>query len=351
MVTTATRNDCQIARAQSRADEDVDEKLAAHTTIALRQEAPMPAMSIEQALRRYRVFVEFYKRLLKPDVDYGAVPGATRPTLLKPGAEKLGTFFGLVPSFQVIGRAEDWTGAEHGGEPLFYYWYRCRLYRAGELVAEADGSCNSLETQYRWRWSDAAKPDDETVARMQADHTGRFASREGVWVWQQRRPNREPASLVNTVQKVAQKRALIAATLIGVNASEFFAHELDDTGAGQPVGVEKELGWRAAPDGPHQDHDDTGASEWGELPTDVEADPEQDYEGEVLRIQSIAHFNNWMAKHKPQIEAMPAGTRKEALKALCNEKHAMLKYRLRSGAPSQITDEDKAALYGETCRE
>ena len=40
--------------------------------------------------------------------------------------------------------------------------------------------------------------------------------------------NENPADLVNTIQKMAQKRALVAATLIAVNASEFFTQDMED---------------------------------------------------------------------------------------------------------------------------
>jgi hypothetical protein len=40
--------------------------------------------------------------------------------------------------------------------------------------------------------------------------------------------NPDIADQVNTIQKMAQKRALIAATLLAVNASEFFSQDLED---------------------------------------------------------------------------------------------------------------------------
>src|SRR5919199_5813229 len=111
----------------------------------------MPAMSIELAVERYNAVTEFVGRVLRKDVDYGVIPGTDKLTLLKPGAEKLPTFFGLSTRFRLIERIEDWTGEEHGGEPFFYYLYRCQLFRGDLLVAEADGSCNSRETKYRYR--------------------------------------------------------------------------------------------------------------------------------------------------------------------------------------------------------
>ena len=40
--------------------------------------------------------------------------------------------------------------------------------------------------------------------------------------------NPEIADQVNTIRKMAQKRALIAATLLAVNASEFFTQDVED---------------------------------------------------------------------------------------------------------------------------
>ena len=42
-------------------------------------------------------------------------------------------------------------------------------------------------------------------------------------------PNPDAADVVNTIQKMAQKRALVAATLIATSASEFFTQDVEDT--------------------------------------------------------------------------------------------------------------------------
>ena len=41
-------------------------------------------------------------------------------------------------------------------------------------------------------------------------------------------PNPDVADVVNTIQKMAQKRALVAATLIATSASEFFTQDIED---------------------------------------------------------------------------------------------------------------------------
>jgi hypothetical protein len=213
----------------------------------------MPAMSIELAVERYNTITEFVSRVLRRDVDYGMIPGTDKLTLLKPGAEKLTTFFGLSTRFQLIERIEDWTGEDHNGEPFFYYLYRCQLFRGDLLVAEADGSCNSRETKYRYREAQRVCPDCKQAAiikgkeeygggwlcfRKKGGCGAKFMTGDPVIESQQtgRVPNAEIADQVNTIQKMGQKRSLIAATLLAVNASEFFTQDIEDfTGTTAPV--------------------------------------------------------------------------------------------------------------------
>jgi hypothetical protein len=205
----------------------------------------MPAMSIELAVERYNTITEFVSRVLRRDVDYGIIPGSEKLTLLKPGAEKLTTFFGLSTRFQLIERIEDWTGDDYHGEPFFYYLYRCQLFRGDLLIAEADGSCNSREQKYRWRDQQRTCPECKQAAIIKGKEeygggwlcfkkkggcgakfsTGDTAI-EGQTVG--RVPNPEIADQVNTIQKMGQKRSLVAATLMAVNASEFFTQDMED---------------------------------------------------------------------------------------------------------------------------
>jgi hypothetical protein len=205
----------------------------------------MPAMSIELAVERYNTITEFVSRVLRRDVDYGAIPGTDKLTLLKPGAEKLTTFFGLSTRFQLIERIEDWTGNDYQGEPFFYYLYRCQLFRGDLLIAEADGSCNSREQKYRWREQQRSCPEcrQAAIIKGKEEYGGgwlcfkkkggcgaKFGSGDPAIEGQTvgRIPNPEIADQVNTIQKMGQKRALVAATLMAVNASEFFTQDMED---------------------------------------------------------------------------------------------------------------------------
>jgi hypothetical protein len=213
--------------------------------VAVERARFMPAMSIESAVERYNAVTEFVSRVLRKDVDYGVIPGTEKRTLLKPGAEKLTTFFGLSTRFELLERIEDWTGERHGGEPFFYYLYRCRLFRGDVAIAEGDASCNSREAKYRWREAQRACPacGQAAIIKGKEDFGG------GWLCWKKRGGcgakypdgdrtiesqqtgrvfNPDIADQVNTIQKMAQKRSLVGAVLLAVNASEFFTQDVED---------------------------------------------------------------------------------------------------------------------------
>lgn len=127
------------------------EQSAETSLMPIEHESFMPALSVRQAVDRFNHVVEFVRTVMREGVDYGVIPGTDKPTLLKPGAEKLCTLFGLTSRFEIIRSAEDWTGADHNGEPFFFYLYRCRLHRGDMIIAEGDGSANSWEQKYRYR--------------------------------------------------------------------------------------------------------------------------------------------------------------------------------------------------------
>lgn len=180
-----------------------------------------PATAIQQAKAVYSVVATLRKDLLQRGVDYGIIPGTDKPTLLKPGAERLCSALGLAPVFETLDKVERWDIEQ----PLFHYSITCRLVHieSGRTVATGSGSCNSMETKYRWRWLF-----DNQVRDQGISSEGLTTRRTKTGKLQYRVPNDEVFNLVNTIQKMACKRALIAAVLIGANASEFFTQDIED---------------------------------------------------------------------------------------------------------------------------
>ena len=202
----------------------------------------MPVMDIEQALRRRDAIVQAMQQLMKEGVDYGKIPGTDKPALLQPGADKLCNLFGLTLKYNFLEKAEDWSGEQHGGEPFFYYQVGVDVYRDDFLIGEGVGSCNSRESKYRWRKAERTCP--------QCGKANIRKSREGGWYcWRKtdgcgsvfndgdpaiesqetgRKANPDVADAVNTILKMAYKRAKISGTINATSASEFFTQDIED---------------------------------------------------------------------------------------------------------------------------
>jgi hypothetical protein len=226
-------------------------KMANELVVSSAAEAYMPVLNVQAAVYRQTAIVDYVKSAFVKDKDYGVIPGVSKPSLFKPGAEKLLTFFGLAAQFVEVEAVEDWTGADHGGEPFFLYRYRCDMYRNGTLLGSGIGSCNSWESKYRYRNAERVCPECGKATLMKSKYPPRnnpnatpgwycndkkggcganFDANDRSITEQKpgRVPNPDPADVVNTIDKMAQKRALVAGCLITVNASDYFTQDVED---------------------------------------------------------------------------------------------------------------------------
>lgn len=215
--------------------------------LATISQSVMPVIDIETAVSRQKAVAEFVAQCLVEGIDFGTVPGAgDRMILLKPGAEKLTTLFGLQAILDLVDATEDWSGDQHGGEPFFNYRYSASLYRGDLIVAKTEGSANNWESKYRFRYAEPRCPECGAEAIIK----GRPEYNNGIpeWLCYAKKggcgakfaindsrigkggliKNPNPQDIVNTLQKMAQKRALIGSVLVAVNASDYFTQDLDD---------------------------------------------------------------------------------------------------------------------------
>lgn len=228
----------------------------------------MPVMTVAAAIERRQMIVEAIENLLVEGIegDYGVIPGTKKKTLLQPGAQKLDNLFGLVPTFEIAEKVLDWTGADHAGEPFFYFEIRAKLWRGEHLMGEGVGSCNSWESKYRYRTSERVCPSCGAAnIRKSTKEPGwycwaktggcgaKFPAGDAAIEKQEtgRKPNPDIHDVVNTVMKIAVKRAHVAGTINATNASEFFTQDVEDqvqTPAEQPAESSGKAERRAARD-------------------------------------------------------------------------------------------------------
>lgn len=213
----------------------------------------LPVMNLESIRQREEV-LQAIRGLLLEGQDYGTIPGTPKPALYQPGAQKVCTWFGYAPAFEVLpGSIEDWGGEAHG-YPLFYYHVRCDLYtQDGVRVGQGNGSCNSWEKKYRYRSGERAcpqcgKPGTIIKGNPQYERDASYLER-GAWLCFARKggcgakfygddpaitkqdtgrvDNPDFADSVNTIRKMADKRAMIAAVLNTTGLSQFFTQDED----------------------------------------------------------------------------------------------------------------------------
>lgn len=190
--------------------------------IAIREESRLPDLAtVEQELKAIRNFQAKVKALLTPIHDFGTIPGTDKPTLLKPGAEKIVKICLCVPRYEIIEAREDY---EKG---FFAYTYKCIIRKLGTntVVDEGIGHCNSLETKYRWRWvyeNEIPKAYDKNDFPSKSS-----VSKKGNKYTLYRIPNDEPYTIVNTIMKMAKKRALVDAALSLGSLSDIFTQDLE----------------------------------------------------------------------------------------------------------------------------
>jgi hypothetical protein len=204
---------------------------------------PTMVSDIASAKARLRELQEFVREVMVEGEDYGTIPGTEKPALYKPGAEKLCEIYGLIQCPTVVNRIEDWDA------PHFHYEVRCDLVskRTGRIIGSGFGSCNSYESRYRWRMAERTCPicHRETIIRGKEEYGGgwlcfrkkggcgaKFQDGEPEILNQMvgRVPNEDVCTLVNTLLKMAKKRALVDAVLSVTRSSGLFTQDVEDLG-------------------------------------------------------------------------------------------------------------------------
>ena len=142
---------------------------------------------------------KFISGSLVVDSDYGIIPGVKSPSLYKPGAEKLCKIFQL--GSRIVKSEKDIQLDKNFA--MFTYTVEVFHLPTGKAIAQCEASCNSQEKKYREKAG--------YVDGKKAGVEPQLAS-----------------DLLNTLQKMAQKRAYVGATIIATGASDFFTQDVED---------------------------------------------------------------------------------------------------------------------------
>jgi hypothetical protein len=230
----------------------------------------IPAQQVQRLKAQLETVKVIRREVLAENIDFGVIPGTNKPTLLKPGAEKILNVLRLRPHYDALDKE---LNMESG---FILYRYRCVVSEVdtGLEIGESIGSCNSFEKKYRYRWMpehDVPSHLDKStlVSRTSAveefdfavdkkETTGKYGKPASYWqqfddaiangtaikvqkttrngprsAWRiettmYQVPNPEIWDQLNTIDKMAQKRALVSAVLQAANVSDYFTVDIED---------------------------------------------------------------------------------------------------------------------------
>ena len=140
---------------------------------------------ISTTMQKIGQFQAVVQKNLKQNYDFGIIPGTPKPTLLKPGAEKILMLLGLSSEYEIIEQMRDYD------KGFFAYTVWCTLTREGIIITQGLGHCNNQERKYT-------------------------SEKQDIYM------------LGNTCLKMAKKRAQIDATLTVAALSELFTQDMED---------------------------------------------------------------------------------------------------------------------------
>jgi hypothetical protein len=204
---------------------------------------------LDQLRRQVTDIQHLMSDLMQDGEHYGVIPGTgDKPSLLKPGAEKLCFAFRLEPRYEVTRREIERDDVPAGHRE---YEVLCTLYHieSGKRFGQGVGLCSTMESKYRYRKDDRATgvsvpqtywdnrqtsilrsaldqadvdvPDDASIGTTKENGSWQISIRT-------KSENPDIADVYNTVLKMAKKRAHVDAVLTATAASDIFTQDVED---------------------------------------------------------------------------------------------------------------------------
>jgi len=95
--------------------------------------------AVVSTMKKIATLQAVVQKTLKDGHDYGVIPGTSKPTMFKPGGEKICMMFGLTPHYDFMDKIENYK------DGFFAYNVKCTLYKEDKAVSQGVGSCNNYE--------------------------------------------------------------------------------------------------------------------------------------------------------------------------------------------------------------
>jgi hypothetical protein len=197
-------------------------------------------MTVQDVQTQVAKIQELMAGVLKDGQHYGVIPGTKKPSLLKPGAEKINLLFQIGTGDLEVVKTD-----MPGGHREITIKTPMILIRTGKPIAYGVGSCSTMESKYRYREQKRLCPScgAEAIIKGKEDFGGgwlcwkkkggcgaKFADGDEKIEGQKigRIENEDIADVYNTVLKMAAKRSYVDGTIKASAASDFFTQDVED---------------------------------------------------------------------------------------------------------------------------
>ncbi|MDD5189433.1 MAG: hypothetical protein PHE50_00140 [Dehalococcoidales bacterium] len=203
----------------------------------VKQDSPL---SVSDVKGQIQVIQHVMREAMVKGTHFGIIPGCgDKPTLLKPGAEKLCLTFRLSPTYKV-----EKTDLPNGHRE---YDVLCTLTHipSDKVFGQGVGLCSTMESKFRYRKAERKCPacSNTSIIKGKKEYGGGwlcFAKKGGCGAKFKdgdksiedqdvgRSENPDLADSYNTILKMAKKRAHVDAVITALAASDIFAQDLED---------------------------------------------------------------------------------------------------------------------------
>lgn len=176
---------------------------------------PITEAGVKEISERKKLLAKFIRKEMKPDIDFGIIPGTQKASLFKPGAEKLARLFGL--GVRIVDSQKEID--LHQNFAMFTYRMEAYHLATGVVVAQCEGACNSFEKKYK----------DRAVYEY-----NRSTNRK-----EKVRDEETPiGDVLNTLMKMAQKRGYVGVIMQATGASDFYTQDVEDETDAEAIGLD-----------------------------------------------------------------------------------------------------------------
>jgi hypothetical protein len=194
--------------------------------------------------KQVNLIKEVMNEVMQEGQHYGKIPGCgDKPTLLKPGAEKLSLVFKLRPIMNNNGDIII-EKLDNGHREVTIYCHI--LNQSGEELATGIGSCSTMESKFRYRggekistgktvpteyWNLKKEGKNKEAQELIGGKSFGVAKIDGSWQIckiGEKMENPDIADTWNTVLKMSKKRAYVDGILSATAASDIFTQDIED---------------------------------------------------------------------------------------------------------------------------